>query len=138
LTEELPAGCPRNYPVPPPIPLPSNGRPAPPAPEGALIIQPRAFAPSLPDYSVQARQCRQQGQISVSLCIDETGEASNVRLMGPSEYNTFLNASVLDWASRSRHTPGSVDGAPARFCDVTWIFTYRLAEGAVSQMAARQ
>jgi outer membrane biosynthesis protein TonB len=118
--------------------MPSGGRPATPAPAGAQVVQPRASTASLPDYPVQARQCRQQGQISVSLCIGEMGEASNVRLMGPEDYNTILNLSVQNWAARTRHTPGTVNGEPATFCGVTWVFTFQLAEGTVSQMPVRR
>ena len=87
-----------------------------PAPAGgARVVAPRRLLAALPVWPSASRDCDERGTVTVSYCVSADGEVENAQVLVSSGYARLDNA-VLAWVSRDRHTAGTVNGRPRRYC----------------------
>jgi protein TonB len=112
-----PASPPAPEPAPPsrsaPEPAP---RPVPAVREGELVTMgPGVQAPQLvrfqkPEYPPIARKLRVQGEVVVSLLVDETGKVIDTRLVRRAARDVGLEEAALEAARKASYRPATKDG----------------------------
>jgi periplasmic protein TonB len=109
-----PSGCPAPTETLYKPPLPTPGFvPRPPA--GATIIEPRRLLGATPGYPSASTRCREQGKVTITYCVSAEGQVENVQVIISSGFARLDNA-ILAWATRDRHTAGTVNGRPRLYC----------------------
>ncbi len=96
----------------PPLPQPGFV----PAPAGgSRVVAPRRLLAATPVWPSASVACREHGKVTVSYCVSASGEVENAQVLMSSGYARLDNA-VLAWVARDRHTAGTVNGRPRRYC----------------------
>lgn len=85
--------------------------------------QPNGLAALLIDYPKLASRRREEGDVTMSMCVDHKGRVSDVRLVKSSGSNALDEAS-LKGVQKLRFQPGrDVEGKPADWCDPPYQLT---------------
>jgi len=104
------------------------------APSGATVVAPRRLLAAEPAWPAASTRCREQGKVTITYCVSATGEVENVLVVISSGYARLDNA-VLAWATRDRHTPGTVNGRPRLYCGMQMEQELDLPEATIGQTA---
>jgi protein TonB len=107
-------GCPVKAAFPVTTQLPEAGF-LPPPPSGSTVALPQHLRAGEPDYPSASRRCREEGKVAITYCVGADGRVENVQVVTSSGF-ARLDNSVLLWASRDRHTAGTINGKPSRYC----------------------
>jgi protein TonB len=112
-----PARAPAPQPAPPARPAPEPApKPVPAVREGELVTMgPGVQAPQLvrfqkPEYPPIARKLRVQGEVVVSLLVDETGKVIDTRLVRRAARDVGLEEAALEAARKASYRPATKDG----------------------------
>lgn len=102
------------------------GEPSPPLPQGSRIAYPRPGANTgEPEYPPTERRLGHAGSVVLALCVDAEGKVTSASVKVSSGYPA-LDRAALDWATRIRWRPGSIEGRPAAMCfDQAYRFVIR-------------
>ena len=63
-----------------------------------------------PDYTDEARRARKEGTVVLSLIVDPSGHARNLKVVSPLGYG--LDEKAIEAAKQWRFQPGMKDGKP--------------------------
>lgn len=100
-------------------------RPPPPKPAPTITQRPmpgRRF--EKPEYPPASQRAKEEGETTVSVCVDETGKMSNVQLVKSSGFPRLDDAAVKGLA-RTRLDPAkNSEGKAVAFCNPPYVFTY--------------
>jgi len=107
-------GCPNKAAFPVNTQLPQAGF-LPPPPSGATVALPQHLRGGEPDYPSASRRCREEGKVAITYCVAADGRVENLQVVTSSGF-ARLDNSVLVWATRDRHTPGTINGQARRYC----------------------
>jgi TonB family protein len=77
---------------------------------GAGVSAPSILSAPQPDYTDDASRARKQGNCVLSLIVDATGRARNIRVVTPLGFG--LDEKAIEAVQRWRFQPGSKDGKP--------------------------
>lgn len=100
--------------------------PAPP-PRAAVNVLPRvdAAASREPEYPPVSRRLGEQGTVILEVLVDETGRATDAKLVQSSGFPRLDEAALAGVKSSYRFVPGTVDGKPQPM-RYTFKFTWKL------------
>jgi TonB family protein len=114
-----PAPAPVPRPAPPPAPAPRQQPKAPPEPavrEGELVTMgPGVVPPKLvrfekPEYPPIARRLRAEGEVVISLLVDETGQVTDTRVVQRASQDVGLEEAALEAARSATYQPATKNG----------------------------
>jgi periplasmic protein TonB len=109
-----------------------EARPAPPPPQVTIASKPSANSRRFekPEYPSASIRAEEEGDVTVSACVDTAGKMTNIQLVKSSGFERLDNA-VLKGLPRTRVDPAKgTDGKPIAFCSPPYVFTieYNLEE----------
>lgn len=108
------------------VQLPQPGFLPPPS-AGAKVAVPQRLHGPEPDYPAASKSCREEGKVAISYCVTAEGRIENVQVVTSSGF-ARLDNSVLAWAARDRHAPGTIDGQPRRYCGLLFEHEFEIAD----------
>jgi protein TonB len=103
-------------------------------PPGANVVTPKRLLAAEPAWPSASTRCREQGKVTITYCVAASGEVENVQVVISSGFARLDNA-VLAWATRDRHTPGTVNGRPRLYCGLKMEQEFELPEAMIGQTA---
>ena len=118
-------GCPVRASFPVNTALPQAGFLPPPS-SGATVALPQHLRGGEPDYPSASRRCREEGTVAITYCVAADGRVENLQVVTSSGF-ARLDNSVLVWATRDRHTPGTINGQPRRYCGLHFEHEFAIA-----------
>lgn len=105
---------------------PPKAAPAPPPPKPAVTIAKNPSAGRVfekPEYPPASLRAGEQGDVTVSVCVDERGRLSNPQIVKSSGFPR-LDEATLKGLPRTRMEPAKgSDGKPIAYCDPPYVFT---------------
>jgi TonB family protein len=104
------------------------------APRGANVVAPKRLLAAEPEWPAASTRCREQGKVTITYCVSATGAVENVQVVISSGFARLDNA-VLAWATRDRHTPGTVNGRARLYCGMKMEQEFDLPEAAIGLTA---
>lgn len=104
------------------------------APSGATVAAPKRLLAAEPAWPAASTRCREQGKVTITYCVSAAGQVENVLVVISSGYARLDNA-VLAWATRDRHTPGTVNGRARLYCGLKIEQELDLPEATIGQTA---
>ena len=103
-------------------------------PPGAHVVTPKRLLAAEPAWPSASTRCRERGKVTITYCVAANGNVENVLVVISSGYARLDNA-VLAWATRDRHTPGTVNGRARLYCGIKMEQEFDLPEAAIGQAA---
>ena len=104
-------------PAPPPV-----AKPAPPVVPAVSPKPGRNF--EKPEYPAASIRAKEEGEVTVSVCVDERGRMSNVQIVKSSGFERLDQATVAG-LPRTRMDPArGTDGKPMAYCNPPYVFTF--------------
>lgn len=101
-------------------------RPAPPPRAAPTITQRpqpgRRF--EKPEYPPASARAKEEGETTVSVCVDESGRMSNVKVVKSSGFPRLDEAAVKGLARTRLEPAKNSDGKATAFCNPDYVFTY--------------
>jgi TonB family protein len=131
-----PAACPQKTDILYKPEVPEAGF-VPAAPRGATAVKPQRIHSADPAYPSASRRCHEEGKVVITYCISTEGKMDNVQVIVSSGY-ARLDNSILAWAARETHSPGTVNGRARRYCGLSLEQEFDwMEEGGTAAVIAR-
>ena len=92
-------------------------------PEKKPQVEPRGMAAMLADYPSIALRRREQGDVRLSMCVNEQGRARDVRLVQSSGSKALDDASLQSAQKIRFHPARNAEGEPVDWCDPPYVMT---------------
>jgi protein TonB len=109
---------------PPPPPVDVDLPPPPPV----LTQRPTVRRNSpLPDYPPASRRAKEEGVVSLTLCVDASGKVSKSELRKSSGFPR-LDEAALDWVKNQRLNPAMQGKTPVAICDYPLDYQFQLKD----------
>jgi TonB family protein len=98
--------------------------PAPPAAE--MSARPRLHLDTpLPEYPAESRTLREEGMVTLELCVSKTGAVESVKLLKSSGHPA-LDEAALHWAPKVELDPATRNGQPVAVCNYPLSYQWML------------
>jgi TonB family protein len=98
--------------------------PAPPAPD--MDTRPTLHPDTpVPDYPAESLRLREEGTVTMDLCISRTGAVESAKLLKSSGYPA-LDEAALKWMSKLAVSPATRDGKPIAVCNYPLAYQWSL------------
>jgi protein TonB len=112
--------------VPKPAP-PAAAKPAPPPPPVLTQRPTTRKNGALPEYPAASRRAKEEGVVSLTLCVDTSGRITKAELRKSSGFPR-LDEATLDWIKRERLNPAMQGKTPVAICDYPLDYQWQLKD----------
>jgi periplasmic protein TonB len=107
-------------PAPPPV--------AKPAPAPVMTVRPTTRKNGeRPEYPAASRRAKEEGVVSLTLCVDASGKITKAELRKTSGFPR-LDQATLDWIQRERLNPAMQGKTPISICDYPLDYQWQLKD----------